>query len=217
MPRHLFQPWEDARIRELYPDLLAETVAEALGLSASQIRRRAHLLGIGKSKAFREREIERIRRLAPGQDGRFQKGMVPWNKGIKGLKSGGMSEETQFKPGRVPFNELPVGAYRITRNGGLQRKIGTAKGSNSKRWRGVHELLWVEANGPVPSGHICVFRPGMSTNRLEEITLDKVECISRAELMKRNTVHNLPPEIVQLVQLSGALKRQINRKKRGAE
>jgi hypothetical protein len=101
--------------------------------------------------------------------------------------------------------------------GTLQRKISNAKGSNSKRWRGVHELVWIEANGPVPPGHICVFRPGMRTAVLEEITVERVECISFAENMRRNSYHTrFPKEIGLAIQLRGALNRKINHITKGA-
>jgi hypothetical protein len=76
----------------------------------------------------------------------------------------------------------------------------------------VHELVWVRANGPVPPKHIVVFKPGMRSAVLEEITVDRVECISLAENMKRNTRHNLPPELNEVVQLRSVLTRQINKR-----
>ncbi len=47
---------------------------------------------------------------------------------------------------------------------------------------------------------------------MEHITLDRLECITRRENMARNTVHNLPKELARLVQLQGAVKRQINKR-----
>jgi hypothetical protein len=54
----------------------------------------------------------------------------------------------------------------------------------------------------------------MKTILIEEITLDRLECISRRENMQRNTVHNYPAPIPQLIQLKGALQRQINKRER---
>jgi hypothetical protein len=146
---------------------------------------------------------------------RFKPGHVTWNKGMKGLDIGGKA--TRFQPGQTPHNTLEVGAYRITKDGTLQRKIGTTKGSNSKRWRGVHELVWVAANGPLPAGHIVVFKPGMRTTQLADITLDKVECITWAENMRRNTRHNLPKELNEVIGLRAALVRKINHRTKDHE
>ena len=75
-----------------------------------------------------------------------------------------------------------------------------------------HELVWIEHHGPVPRGCVVVFKPGQKTADLQQITIDRIECITRAELMLRNSSWtNLPPEVARLVQLRGALNRQINR------
>lgn len=50
----------------------------------------------------------------------------------------------------------------------------------------------------------------MRTAVLDEITLDRVECISLAENMRRNSYHNYPKEIALAIQLRGVLNRKIN-------
>lgn len=62
-----------------------------------------------------------------------------------------------------------------------------------------------------------VFKPGMKTAVLEEITLDRVECISLAENARRNHPRNKHPEYARLVQLRGAITRQVNRINREAQ
>ncbi len=52
----------------------------------------------------------------------------------------------------------------------------------------------------------------MKTNVLEEITIDRVECVSLAENMRRNTVHNMPKELVDVVRIRAVLTRHINRR-----
>lgn len=79
------------------------------------------------------------------------------------------------------------------------------------------ELVWCEANGPLPKGHMVVFKAGRFSNQLEHITLDAVECITLAENMRRNSRHNLPPEVNQLVSIKGAITRQVNRITREAQ
>lgn len=219
--RHINQPktrWTaemDAELARRYANEPTATIAADLGVRPQQAYNRANRLGLRKSRELLA-AMARERTNDPGHASRahrFGKGHVPANKGLRrpGWAPGHMSR-TQFKPGQMPHNTHPVGSYRITRDGTLQRKIGTASGSNSKRWRGVHELVWIEANGPVPAGHIVVFRKGMKTTVLDEITIDRVECISLAENMRRNTYHNYGPEIAHVVQLRGAITRQINKK-----
>jgi len=74
----------------------------------------------------------------------------------------------------------------------------------------VHVLIWQEAHGPVPKGHIIVFRDG----NLENLSLDNLECISRAENMRRNTVCNYPHELREVIRLRGLINRQINKRAR---
>ena len=214
-PRKVWSQEEIDVLRSLYPDTSTAEIAKKLGITVDRVYHKAHKMGLAKSAEFLESansgRIQRGRSDPRMIATQFKPGQQVWNKGMKGLRIGG--EETQFKPGQLPHNTSEIGAYRITKGGTLQRKISNAKGSNSKRWRGVHELVWVEANGPVPEGHICVFKPGMKTSELEEITVDKVECISFAENMRRNSYHNNYPKVIaRLIQLRGAVQRKINRR-----
>jgi hypothetical protein len=209
-PRAIWTEDQVETLRRQYPNFKTENVAFMVGHSLEQTYRKAQALGLKKTAEF----------LASGAAGRldgikggatrFGKGHATWNKGMKGLQIGG--ESTQFRPGQLPHNTQPIGSLKVTDDGILRRKVSEGKGSSSKRWRAVHELVWIEANGPVPPKHIVVFKPGMKTAALDEITVDRVECITLAENMRRNTVHNYPKEIAQLVILRGALNRQINKR-----
>lgn len=44
----------------------------------------------------------------------------------------------------------------------------------------------------------------------EETTPDVLECVSRAELMKRNTLHRLPPEQREVYRMHAQITRRIN-------
>jgi hypothetical protein len=211
-PRRVWTEDEVASLRSLYPHYKTVDVATMIGRPLGQTYQKANGLGLRKTDEYLASPAAcRLRRGDNvGAAHRFKPGQIVWNKGMKGLQIGG--EETQFKPGQMPHNTVPVGSHRITKDGTLQRKISSDKGNSSKRWRGVHELIWVEANGPVPRGHIVVFKPGQRSTELSEITIDRVECITLADNMRRNTVHNYPPEIAKLAILRGALNRQINKR-----
>lgn len=212
IPQRAF--WTDEQIeslRALYPNFTTADVAFVVGRSTRATYQKAGSLGLKKSPEFmasgRAGRLDGVR----GGATRFQKGQAAWNKGVKGVVGiQAACRKTQFSAGQMPHNTQPIGSYRLDGDGTLQRKISNDKGSNSKRWRGVHELAWTEANGPVPPKHIVVFKPGMRTSALEEITLDRIECISLAENMRRNTRHNLPPELNEVIQLRAVLTRHIN-------
>jgi hypothetical protein len=52
---------------------------------------------------------------------------------------------------------------------------------------------------------------GMFSNLLEHITVDRLECISQAENGRRNAPTVKHPEVARLIQLKGAITRQVNR------
>ncbi|MCA1857418.1 HNH endonuclease [Massilia oculi] len=216
--------WTDDQLetlRRLYSNYRTEDIAFLIGHTLDSVYRKANSLGLKKTAEFVAAQSARQlnRPDHPARESRFQKGLVPWNKGVKGVA--GVQEAcraTHFRPGQQPHNTLPIGSTKFDKSGVLLQKVSNAPGNGSKRWRAVHELVWVRENGPVPPRHIVVFKPGMKTNVLEEITIDRVECISLAENMKRNTRHNLPPELNQIVQLKAVLTRQINKRmKHGQE
>lgn len=203
-------PEDDAYMRKHYADSTPEALEQHLQRSRPSIYQRATVLGLHKSpEYFRTAAAGRFVKNGRHHGHRFAPGFVPWNKGKKGWVAKG-TEATRFKPGNKPAQTMPVGSYRINQDGHLQRKIGEEPGGNHKRWRNVAELVWIAANGPLPPGHIVVFRPGMKTAVLEEITLDKVECISRAENARRNHART-DPDLIKLYQLKGAITRQVNR------
>lgn len=216
MTRHHWTLDEMQQLRQLYPHLPSREVAHQMNLPLSKVYAQATRMGLRKSEAFlatdKAGRIHKGGKL--GQATQFQPGQQAWNKGRKGWQAGGRSVDTQFTTGIEPPNTQPVGSLRIVTVKGhsqLERKIGTQPGPNHMRWKSVHRLVWEAANGPTPAGHIVVFKPGMKTLVEAEITLDKVECISRAQNAQRNHPRNKSPELAKLYQLKGAITRQVNR------
>ena len=210
---------ELARLRRLYPNHPTADIATKLGRAVSAVYQRAQILGLHKSPKYLASPAAcRLRRGDNvGSAHRFPKGHVPANKGLRrpGWHRGRM-RETQFKKGQRPANWMPLGAHRINCDGYLERKVTTA-GRGAQRWKAVHRIVWEEAHGPVPAGHAICFKAGRRSTVLEEITLDALELVHGRELMSRNTVHNLPKPLAQLVQLRGALNRKINARDRANE
>lgn len=191
------RPWtrvDDTMIREFYPVMPKAALAAVIRRTTIAVRNRALTLGVRTLP-------ETTARFA-----RFHKGMVPWNKG-KHYVAGGRSAETRFKPGSKPQTWVPVGTERVTKEGYLQRKV-TDTGYTPADFVEVHRLLWEQHHGPIPADHAVVFR----NNDRRDIRIENLELVSRADLMRRNSVHTrMPPELARLVQLRGALIRKINR------
>lgn len=217
------KPWsapELALLHEIYPHLHTADVAALMQCSASRINNAAYKAGLRKSAEYLASDtsmrIQRGKQHPNMIAHRFKPGLTPWNKGMH-YDSGGRSHETRFQRGSKPHTTLPVGTYRINKDGCLERKVGELSGAPHLRWHAVSRIVWEAAHGPVPAGHVVVFRPGCKTIVLEQITTAILECLSRAELARRNHPRNKSPELARLVQLKGAITRQANRITREAE
>lgn len=204
--------WTEAELellRASYADTPTAELAELFGRLVGSVYQKAITIGLRKSQAHLASTASgRLQQGGGvGKATRFQKGHASWNRGRKGYQPGGASVATQFQKGARPHTWRPIGTERINADGYRDRKI-TDTGYPPRDWRGVHLLLWEEHHGPVPPGHAVVFRNGNKA----DVRIENLELLTRRELMARNTVHNLPAAIVQVVQLRGALVRQINRK-----
>lgn len=204
-PRHRWTPLQLDALRARYADTQTIKVAETLGLTVYQVNRMAYRLGLKKTPEYlASPDACRLRRGEHvGKAYQYPKGHIPANKGVKGIRYPGC-EATQFKPGQHPHTWMPLGSERYSKEGYLQRKM-TDTGYPPRDWKGVHILLWVQHNGPVPQGRCVIFKDGDKRN----IAITNLDCITRAENMKRNSVHNLPKELKDVLQLKGALNRRI--------
>jgi hypothetical protein len=207
------------RLRTLYTENPTREVARIFGLAIHQVDGCASRLGLRKSAAYlATSEAKRFHRGEHrSRATEFKPGQVSHNKGTRrpGYAVGRMAT-TQFKKGtrngQAALHYKPLGSTRINGDGYLDRKVAET-GYPPRDWRAVHILMWEEQHGPLPSGHAVVFKDGDRTH----IEIDNLECITRAELMRRNTIHRLPKELVEVIQLKGALKHRITTMIRKAE
>lgn len=208
--------WTEAEkdiVRKLYPDTKNAEIVKILGR-----RTEKSILGIAKRLGLKKSD-QYMRTMGGYLDGkryaekRFQPGNVPW---IKGKKLPGRISSTSFAQGQRPHNWMPLGAHKLSSDGYLVRKI--REGNNGAlNWEAVHRLVWKAANGPIPPRHVIAFKPGMKTAVLEEITLDKIECISLEENARRNNIWETDPEMMKLYSLKGQITRQVNRIKKESQ
>lgn len=224
--KRLWSADEEEALRVAYPDTPTQVIATRLRRSVLATYQRAQTLGLRKSAAYMAGpHASRLRRGDNvGAPTRFAKGHVPANKGTRrpGWFRGRM-RETQFKPGErsgiAAQNWRPVGTILADSDDYCRIKVrearrGEATGfGNVRVWPLLQRHVWAQAHGPIPPGHAVCFKDGDRQN----CALGNLELVSRRELMKRNSVHNLPKPLAQAVQLLGALHRQIRRKTRGEE
>jgi hypothetical protein len=212
------RPWTDVETAQLlaqYPHMGTKLIAAMLERPLSSTYQRALAHGVKKDPIYlaspgacrlRSGDVR-------GAAFRFPKGHVPANKGVKRGKgwAPGRMAEGQFKPGvrqgvAVKLYK-PIGTLRVTKDGYLSRKVNDDL-PLQRRWKLEHVRVWEEANGPVPAGHAVKILNGEK----QDVRLENLALMSRADLMRRNSFHRYPQPIPQLIQLRGALVRQINRK-----
>ena len=216
-PKRTWSQKELATLRELYPHQRTADVAALLGIELQQVYSKASFLGLRKSDAFAasDKSGRTFKGGTLGQATQFRPGQKPWNTGTHYV-AGGRSAETRFKKGEMSgaaqHNYAPIGTLRVSKDGYLERKMTDDHSLYpARRWTFVHRIVWEQANGPIPAGHIVAFRKGQFTNQVELLTADRLECISRAENCHRNSVWRKDPELAKLYQLKGAITRQVNR------
>lgn len=182
--RKIWSTNDNEQMRRDYADTPTHILANRFGCSVGAVYCKADVLGLRKSAAY----------LAGPAACRLRRGDK-------------IGAATRFELGQRFPTSRPVGAERISQNGYRQRKV-TATGYSPRDWVGLHILLWREHRGAVPPGHIVVFRNGNKT----DIQIDNLELITRAELMRRNTIHRYPPALKQTIRLAGKLRRKIHEK-----
>lgn len=175
---HWTEP-EKQMLSELYPDTANPELAKIFRVNEGKIKNMATRLNLHKSEQFMSDPIN---------GGRFRKGQRPPNKGKKQVSF--MSAEgiertraTRFKKGHLPKNTLSDGII-VTRHGHKKRggrpykwiRVGLAQ------WKQYHVYLWEQAYGPVPEGHIIIFRDKDTMN----CKLENLEMITRQEHARRN-------------------------------
>jgi hypothetical protein len=155
-PLHSWTTKQLKRLQELYRERPLKACVEILN------REFGLELTFGQVRAATKNH-----KIRSGRTGRIEKGHVPWNKG-KPFDCPGR-EATQFKKGQMPHNYHPVGTEIVRTDGYLQVKV-----ADPKTWKLKHHLVWEEANGPIPKGHMIVFLNQDKTDtRLENLKLVK--------------------------------------------
>lgn len=213
--------WSRAEIhllRKIYPDKSTKMVARMLGRTVESVNGRAVKLKLHKSAEYMASldhiECERLKIV--GGPHRFQKGIVPANKGLRrpGYFRGRM-RETQFKKGQKGHNWLPVGTVKLNADGYLVRKIAdepnAGVGALNTNWEFVHRRVWEDAHGPIPKGYRIWWKDGNHEN----CALENLELLSGQEHMARTTKANLPPEIQSAMMQLAWFKRKLRKIEEG--
>jgi len=197
-----FNEEEDQFIEDHYLSLSGCEIGRILGRPKGSVRQRMKLLGFIVPPEIKQQFTE---------SSFFRKGKEPFNKGV--AQRLWMSKEsiqkirsTQYKKGNLPHNTLQdfSVAKRKDKSGITYLYIRV----KLSKWVPLHRYVWEQANGLVLKDHNIVFKDRNSLN----CNLDNLEMLSNAELLNRNSAHRFGPEIFKIIQLRGALNRQINKR-----
>lgn len=111
-------------------------------------------------------------------NGRFQKGSIPANKGTKGLMK---ANKTSFSFGNRPMQTKKVGSIstRRDKNGSLYMHI---KIEELNKWQMLHVYIWEHKHGKIPKSYCVIFKDKNTLNT----RLDNLMLVSREELVRLN-------------------------------
>jgi len=107
--------------------------------------------------------------------GRFQKGLIPHNKGMKGVCWA--PAHTLFKKGQQSVRLREIGSERLDTDGYTSVKVG-----HPKKWRHKHHLLWEQHNGEIEVGKRVIFIDGNRQN----FDIDNLACVSFSVFLRIN-------------------------------
>lgn len=196
---------DDNFLRKNYANMTALQMSVVFGVTRSAIKNRVNKLGIRLPGIIKEERYKR---------GQFIEGHNSFNKGKKQItymskKSIEATKKTRFKKGGLPHNtrsnfeiSLRTDKRKVTEQ---FIRVGLAN------WIPLRRHIWEQAHGKIPQGMIVRYKDGNVNN----CVLENLECITKADNMKLNTIHRYPPELKQVMRLTGKLKRTINKKQNG--
>jgi hypothetical protein len=192
-------------ITDNYSDMNTADIATILNRPLSGVYGKAYTMGLKKSKDYMTKllAIESVKLKELGKTYQFKIGNVPYNYGQK------MStilyekcQKTMFKKGQKPHNRRKEGEESKSTDGYTYVKIA------DNDWRLKHRVIWEKINGPIPDDHIIVFKD----NNLTNFDINNLQLITKADNMLRNTIHQYPQPIQEIIKLNNKLKKQINAK-----
>lgn len=203
--RRYWTKGELVSMRELYPYVPTHQVARKLKRNERSVYSKAMEMGLKKHPSYFENYPGgRLKGVRCSKGTEFKPGNAPWNKGLKGYNPGGRSVETRFKKGNLPHTTLQDGAVtvRVDSRGVPVKHIRIDQG----KWEYLSRHTWRQHYGEIPAGHYIVHKDGDTMN----CNIENLECISRAENMRRNTIHRYPEDLKATIKLISKLEKTIN-------
>lgn len=175
--------WTEKEEKYLRENHLIKTVPEMcadLGRTESSINARRAKLELKRPESIKQEMQAR---------GYFKKGVIPFNKGVKGVH---MSPDTEFKKGHEPKNTKYNGCVTLRehRRTGMSYLFIRIEKNN---WKMLHHYNWEKVYGKIPKGHLIRFVNG---NTLD-CNIENLELVSQADNARRNADHKKAAETLR--------------------
>ena len=150
----------------------------------------AEIVELMNKKFDREFTVELVKnaigryKLNTGFNGRFEKGLIPHNKGQKGVCAKG-AEKGWFKKGQVSINHKPVGSERTDLDGYTLIKV-----AEPNKWQLKHRVIYEKAYGPIPPNMAVIFldrnKRNFNINNLALVSREELAIINKNNFIKEN-------------------------------
>jgi Mor family transcriptional regulator len=181
-------------LTELYPNTSTQELCKLLDRKIYALYGQVFKMKLKKSPEYLKEHVHTIK---PSVQHQFVKGHKVWNKGVK-LGEGFGGKATQFPKGHKPHNWKPEGSIRTNVDGYKEIKVG-------KKYVLLHRHIYVAQVGEIQNHEVIRFKDGNKSN----LDLNNLEKISREEHAIRNSVHNLPEDIKEVVKLKRTITKLI--------
>ena len=187
-------------------ELFPRTVRDYIRANNSRktAKQMADLLNRHFNASYTSSQIKGIRarmHLVSGLTGRFKRGHIPANKGMKGVWNKGC-EKGWFKKGHIPHNRVAVGTEVMSTDGYLKIKI-----AEPDVWVFKHIMEWEKHHGSVPENCLISFKDGDHYN----CKIENLMCITRAEhsILNFQEMRFSSPELTESALTIAKLKHRI--------
>ena len=192
-PRHKWTDKEKEYLTQIYKKNDYDTILKMMNDKFECSFNRKQIISFMRRNKLKSEAIK--------NNGRFSKGMTPWNKGLSYMPN---NKETRFQKGNIPHGHREVGSERIIRDGYIEIKV-----AEPNVWDLKHRVIYREHYGEIPGGHNIIFADGNKMN----FDIDNLIAVSKSEMLILNN-NNLRFEDKELTKVGVNIAKVIDKAKK---
>lgn len=192
-PRHKWTNEEKEYLTQIYKKNDYDTILKMMNDKFECSFNRNQIISFMRRNKLKSEAIK--------NNGRFSKGMTPWNKGLSYMPN---NKETRFQKGNIPHCHREVGSERIIRDGYIEIKV-----AEPNKWDLKHRVIYKEHYGEIPDGYNIIFADGNKMN----FDIDNLIAVSKSEMLILNN-NNLRFEDKELTKVGVNIAKVIDKAKK---